>query len=394
MDKPFDLPGRIARCGPVAAKLELIRGGGSMVALEHVTEPAQPLLAALIAREVEKRIWVVCENVRAQETFHGELLNWLPGAIFFPEAEIPAVENMVPDPEVAAERMEILQLLSAKHDRQVIVATRGSLDETLPSPDGLRQISIKLARGKKLEREKLLAQLRDAGYEPAAQVSTRGQYAVRGGIVDIYSWHLSLPVRLEFFDDEIESIRQFDLDSQTSVHHVDQCTLLLGETGSRTCGLAGWFRKDDLLVGVDTKFEHTHVKILAGSETEGEEDYSAAFFDHGLGEFEAGDFVVQESKRERFFTQLREWRREGWTVLIYCNNEGEIERLRDLIPAVELDHIISRHRRRFARLHLPGGKNRGALRFRIVRPLSQHPRPPALAAARARPGQPGADRLQ
>ena len=340
VNKPFDLPGQIARSKPVAAKLDLIREGAAAVAFEHVTEPAQPLLAALIARHVKKRIWVVCENVRTQETFHGELLNWLPGALFFPEADVPLVENIVPDPEVAAERLEILQRLIAKRDQQVIVATRASLEETLPSPEGLKQISLKLARGKKLDRAKLLSELDSAGYESAPQVNTRGQYAVRGGIVDIYSWHHLLPVRLEFFDDEIESIRQFDLDTQTSVQQLDQCTLLLGETGSKTCKLVDYFHKDDLLVSVDTEFDKARVKILTGSEAGAEEDYDGAFFDHGLGEFEAGDFVVQESKRERFFQQLREWRTEDWTVLIYCNNEGEIERLRDLIPPVELDTII------------------------------------------------------
>ena len=339
MDKPFDLPGHIARSGPIAAKLGEIRGGGSVVSFDHVTEPAQPLVAALVARNIERRTWIVCANVRAQETFHAELLNWLPEAVFFPEAEVPAAENIVPDPEVAAERMEILQRLAAKHDRQVIVLSRASLEERLPSPGGLRKIAIKLARGKKLDRGKLLEQLHEAGYEPAAQVSLRGQYAVRGGIVDIYSWHHTLPVRLEFFDEEIESIRQFDLDSQTSVQHLDQCTLLLGEAGSETCGLADYFQKEDLVVAVDTEFEKANVRITAGSEEQGEEDFSAAFFDHGLGVFEAGDFVVQESKRERFFQQLREWRGQGWTVLIYCNNEGEIERLHDLIPAVELDHL-------------------------------------------------------
>ncbi|HYR57391.1 MAG TPA: DEAD/DEAH box helicase, partial [Chthoniobacteraceae bacterium] len=69
------------------------------------------------------------------------------------------------------------------------------------------------------------------------------------------------------------------------------------------------------------------------------EDFSTAFFDHGLGEFEAGDFVVDEFKRERFFAQLREWREGGWRVHIFCNNEGEIERLHDLLPPVEADPI-------------------------------------------------------
>ncbi len=70
-----------------------------------------------------------------------------------------------------------------------------------------------------------------------------------------------------------------------------------------------------------------------------QEDFSAAFFDHGLGEFEAGDFVVDEAKRERFFGQLREWREQKWSVHVFCNNEGEIERLRDLLPPVEADPL-------------------------------------------------------
>ena len=68
-------------------------------------------------------------------------------------------------------------------------------------------------------------------------------------------------------------------------------------------------------------------------------DYSLAFYDNGLGEFEAGDFVVDEARRERFFAQLTEWRTQGWSTFVFCNNEGEIERLHDLIPAVEADAL-------------------------------------------------------
>ena len=65
--------------------------------------------------------------------------------------------------------------------------------------------------------EQLVNSLGEAGYERAPQVTTRGQFAVRGGILDIYSWQAQLPIRAEFFGDEIESLREFDLDTQTSV---------------------------------------------------------------------------------------------------------------------------------------------------------------------------------
>ncbi|MGB8355758.1 MAG: transcription-repair coupling factor [Chthoniobacteraceae bacterium] len=329
----------IARCKPIAAKLTAIRGGGGPVVFEHVTEPAQPFLAALIAGNIKKRIWFICENVRSQEIFYSELQNWFPAALFFSEMEAALAENIVSDPETTAERLEILQKLSSKRDQQIVVVTRASLDDPLPSPGGLKQISLKLSRSMTLDRDKLIAQLSKAGYESAAQVSTRGQYAVRGGIVDVFSWHHPLPVRVEFSDDQIDSIRQFDLDAQTSVQHLDTCTLLLGEAGEQKCKLSDYIHKDDLVISIEGGFEEAQVKITAGSaQSDVPEDYSAAFFDHGLGEFQAGDFVVEESKRERFFEQLSEWREEGWTVAVHCNNEGEIERLRDLIPPVELDN--------------------------------------------------------
>jgi transcription-repair coupling factor (superfamily II helicase) len=80
----------------------------------------------------------------------------------------------------------------------------------------------------------LLKQLADAGYEHVPQVSQRGQFAVRGGILDIFSFHHSLPARIELFGDEVDSLRHFDLDAQTSVQQVESVTLLLGD--SRTPG--------------------------------------------------------------------------------------------------------------------------------------------------------------
>jgi transcription-repair coupling factor (superfamily II helicase) len=82
------------------------------------------------------------------------------------------------------------------------------------------------------------------------------------------------------------------------------------------------------------------VRILEHSqEADGPENDALAFYEHGLGEFEAGDFVVDEIKRERFFGQLRSWRESGWAVFVVCNNEGEAERLRDLVPPVESDAL-------------------------------------------------------
>ncbi len=341
LEKALDIIGRVARADPVARKLAQIEAGDHAV-FEHVAEAAQPFLAALVAKQVRHRLWIVCANVRAQEWFHTELLNWCPDAQFFPENEVALAEGSLPDPEITAERIGVLQLLASPKGRQIVVATIASLSETVPSPDGLRQLGVRIARGSRLDREQFVRQLSDAGFEHAPQVSSRGQFAVRGGIIDVFSWNHPLPVRIELFDDEVESIRQFDLDAQTSVEHLDSCIVLLGDLEAKTCPLRDYIREQDLTINANAGFDAAAIDILESSEgTEPAENFDAAFFDHGLGEFAAGDFVIEESKRERFFQQLREWRAQDWRTVIFCNNEGEIERLRDLIPAEELkrDHV-------------------------------------------------------
>ena len=327
----------------MAAKLEFLRAGEEAV-FEHVTEAAQPFLAGILAHSAKSRVWVVCPDVRRQEIFHNELLNWYPDALFFPESDVSSVEGALPDPETVAERLAIVQKLTAAKGRQIIVLTGASLIDQVPARDALKKLELRLARTTRIDREKFITQLQTAGYEHAPQVSTRGQYALRGGIIDVFSFHHSLPVRIELFDDEIESIRHFDLDAQTSVEHLDSCTILLGEAAAdesvRTCALADYIGKGDLTVDANAGWDAGRARILEGSEgTELTEDFGTAFHDHGLGEFDAGDFVVDELKRERFFKQLTDWRETGWRVFIVCNNEGEIERLHDLIPAVEVDAL-------------------------------------------------------
>ncbi len=326
----------------MAAKLASLRAGEEVV-FEHVNDSAQPFLAALIGRQIPRRLWIVCANMRAQESFHNELSHWFPEALFFPESDVAPIEGAIPDPETAAERLAILEKLAGPA-RQIVVLTHASLNDRVPTAAALKKLEVKLVRGARLDREKLIAQLDRAGYEHVAQVSARGQFALRGGIIDVFSFHHALPVRVELFDDEIESIREFDLDQQTSVEQLQDCKLLLGDAvdglKKTTTTLRDYLRADDVTVDAGAGFELAQVHLLAHAEgVDLQEDYSTAFDDHQLGEFEAGDFVVDEMKRERFFSQLRQWRETGWSVYVFCNNEGEVERLTDLLPSVEADAV-------------------------------------------------------
>jgi transcription-repair coupling factor (superfamily II helicase) len=352
MRKKQDFLEVLGGCAVLGDKLAKVLARGEGV-FEQVALAAQPTLAAFIARRAHGRVWVICGDARRQEAFHQELSNWFPESLFFPESELPSVEGALGDPESTAERLSILEKLGGK-GKQCVVVTAAGLRESVPSRVALKRLELRLERGVAMERDALLERLVAGGYEQVAQVSARGQFAVRGGILDVFSYQHLSPVRVEFFGDELESLRYFDLDQQTSVEQVPHCVLLLGDAGDvgnvgdveeETRGggeakLRDYVGKGDVVIDAGAGYEGAGVRILEHAEEgEGVEDDTTAFYEHGLGEFEAGDFVVDEGKRERFFAQLREWREAGWAVFVFCNNEGEAERLRDLVPPVEADAL-------------------------------------------------------
>jgi transcription-repair coupling factor (superfamily II helicase) len=341
---------------PIARKLAAIRKVQWPVRFSHIIEPAQPFLAATIAQACRRfppenlkaagpTIWILCPSVHSQELFYESLLNWQPDALFLPEAELAAVENVLPDPEIAAERLALLMEIERDSGPRIIVATRASLDQPAPKRGTLQSVVTQLRRGANAKMEQLIDRLVGSGYERVAQVTTRGQFAVRGGILDLYSWQATLPFRLEFFGDQIESLREFDIDSQTSVRDVASVEILLDQGAADQSGFIRDYVEGDHLVidiepGMDGGAPATsgsqelappHIQISEGWTETGPEDFSGAFQDCEIGEFAAGDLVLAEAKRAQFVDRLKEWRAENARIVIYFQTEGEIERFREIM---------------------------------------------------------------
>jgi len=308
------------------------------VTLDHVSEGAQAFVAACVVRHHASRsCWILCPDVRRQEDLFNGLLNWEVDALFFPELELPAFEGALPDPEIVAERLEVLQQIAGRK-RAVVVLTASSLEDQVPPTEALQKLSIALHRGDRLDRETLIETLIKSGYEQAPQVTTRGQFAVRGGILDVFSWQHAVPVRIELFGEDIDSIREFELDDQTSIQTIERCELLVGETEQLTVCLREYLRKADILIGIESDLDEAELSIISGARAaEGIEDYRTAFFGTGFEEFEAGDFLVEETKREAALEQLRDWIQASWRLFAICHNDGEIERLRDVLRDNEVN---------------------------------------------------------
>src|SRR6516225_11144222 len=294
--------------------VELLRNK-DRVNLEHVCDGAQAFVAACVARHHASRsCWIICPDMRRQEDVFNGLLNWQVPAFFFSELEIPSVEGAIPDPEIVAERLEVLRQL-AQEKRTVVVVTIASLEDRVPAADTLRKQTVALKRSDIIDRDSLVESLLKSGYQRSTQVSARGQVAVRGGIIDIFSWHHSLPVRIELFDQRIDSIREFDLDDQTSIQILDRCEILVGEADHSTVRLQDFVRKADLVIGIELEAPQVEVCITSSAKLgEGIEDYTTAFFETGFHGFEAGDFLIEEAKRERALAQVRNWIEERWQL--------------------------------------------------------------------------------
>ncbi|HEV8618276.1 MAG TPA: transcription-repair coupling factor [Candidatus Udaeobacter sp.] len=336
----------VAASEPIARKLRVIDRAQWPVQFSHVTQPAQAFLVATIAQKIDETIWVLCPNVHSQELVYESLLNWHPNALFLPEAEFAAVENVLPDPEIAAERLALLTQVEREPGPHLIVTTRASLDQAAPRRDVLQSAVAQLRRGTNAEMEHLVEQLAGAGYERVAQVTTRGQFAIRGGIVDLYSWQASLPVRLEFLGDEIDSLREFDIDTQTSVRDLTSVDILLGSTEDQSSVVRDYVARDHLKIEIEPVMdggppatpgssESPEIKISEGWIEIGLEDFGGAFEDCEVGEFAIGDFILIEAKRAQFSARLEEWRAQKAKIVIYFQTEGEIERFREVMGEKE-----------------------------------------------------------
>ena len=247
----------------------------------------------------------------------------------------------------------------------------------------------------------VVQRLTDMGYERVPQVSDVAQFAVRGGILDLFAWQAAKPLRLEFFDTDLESIREFDLDSQTSTAKLLESDLLLAEPSSEAT-VADYRRKTDLIISFGAEIEKPDVRILEGAaEFNSEEDDTLACYGSPLGTFEAGDFVLEETRRENFFRQLNDWKRGGWDIAMVFGNRGEEERFAELagkdlqrdlglipvrgellagftVPVSKLALLSSSEL--FGRYRTPGGPRRSLLeKARAARARARRPRPGAGA---------------
>ena len=401
---------------------------GGAFSLTGISAAAQSFLVAFLHAQFPQRaIVVVTAGLKAQEAFHQDVATWLKvrrekgegragsgsqlsshsSPLFFPAWDILPHEPKLPHVDVISERLETLVALGSErgevekgvslaphnsHFSPLIVANVVALMQKTFPPGAVAERTRKLKRGGQINPLDLVEWLEDQGYEPEAQVNHKGEIALRGGILDIFAPTCPWPVRVEFFGDEIDSIREFDPISQLSKEAVEEVTIPpAGELGilkrmiqsqSQTpnaktdatapqlATLLDYLASDAFVLfcepeAVEQTASDYAVQVpaadpffISGDELRAEvvrrglttlelsedaETFSNDYETPSTNELRfqsleafrpiterAPDVQIAEAQRREFFAQLHRWLRQGFAVHVFCNTEGERQRFAEV----------------------------------------------------------------
>ena len=221
------LAGLLAQSGEVGAladRLKLAGGGRAGQDLRHVVYAAMPhgtktfLAAAFVRASGERLVWVA-RDAEIADRVAEELAAWL--------GDPSAVVTLEPRTALAYERSELVRDESAARvatlaawrsgvPRVLVASVHALLQHTLDA-DRLPEPPLELRPRQRMSQERVLRELVALGYENLPEVGGRGEFARRGGIVDVFPAGQPLPVRIEWFGDEIDSLRAFDPADQRGV---------------------------------------------------------------------------------------------------------------------------------------------------------------------------------
>ena len=192
---------------------------------------------------------------------------------YYPAKDLLFYQADIHGKQLVKQRMETLQMMmEAEVESQVTVITTidGFMDELPPEAEVKGDI-LTISNGEAVEFESLKEKIVKLGYDREAQVDGPGQFAVRGGIIDIYPLTEELPIRIEFWGDEVDSIRTFDVDSQRSVENLEQIVIYPADDrlgSDRKVSFINYFDPKDTLVFLDEPARLLEKGRLAENEVE------------------------------------------------------------------------------------------------------------------------------
>ena len=213
----------------LASVKELLQKGESLLT-EGLWDGPKALLLSYAQNLTRKNLLIITGG-RQEE---GDLFNDFPlftdaPLIDFPAWETLPTEGIAPSPDVVGDRLLTLKTLSQSKEPQIVLASLQACLQKLLPKDKFSDCYFELKKGQVIPFEQFIKKLIEMGYTKTAITQDKGEFSVRGGLIDLFPVSSPDPFRIEFFDEEVESIRIFDPIGQKSIRTVDEISFTLGE---------------------------------------------------------------------------------------------------------------------------------------------------------------------
>jgi transcription-repair coupling factor (superfamily II helicase) len=186
------------------------------------------LAAAELAGSIDRPVLMLAEDPRHADQLEAEIRFFAGPDVplrHFVEWETLPWDSFSPHQDIISERLNVLAALP-NIQKGIVVAAASVLQQRLPPVNYVQARSLSLSTGQTLRREAFISALVAAGYYRVPQVSEHGEFAVRGSLIDIFPMGTGTPVRIDFLDDEIESLRYFSAETQLSGEKVSDISVL------------------------------------------------------------------------------------------------------------------------------------------------------------------------
>lgn len=211
--------------------LDLVRAGEKCVCVEGLIGASKALFLVDLWKSERRPILILTQDQNTGESLLGDLRYFVKRRKLkitpklFPSWELLPYEQLSPLEEVTGERLAILNEMMNGKCELAVVPVEAAMQYLMPR-SVLKNLTYSVKKGDQMEREILEACLADNGFARSHMVEERGQFSCRGDILDLFLPSHENPVRLEFFGDEIESVRYFDINSQVSIENIDEAQIL------------------------------------------------------------------------------------------------------------------------------------------------------------------------
>ncbi|MFD1849258.1 transcription-repair coupling factor [Oceanobacillus bengalensis] len=196
-----------------------IKNGMNEQLVAGLSGSARGMLVSVIDQSINKPILLITHQLIHAQQLYDDLAELIgeEHVHLYPVNELIASEIAISSPELRSERIEAITEWS-KNKSGILIAPVAALKRILPPPNYFNTYQLTFTLGNTMDINKYLSLLIEMGYERVSMVTTPGEFSRRGGIIDIYPITEERPIRIELFDDEIDSIRYFDAETQRSLN--------------------------------------------------------------------------------------------------------------------------------------------------------------------------------